>query len=124
MSSMPPPAVFLIGLLADLLAYAPPGVGVLSLLVAHGLALRWRRYLARQGFVLPWIAFTSVARGNVAAAMCSASTSNILGMALTPLMVIFVGLVVVIFPVIVVAVDPVFLFRGDSKGQLPGLRSR
>ncbi|HEY0954490.1 MAG TPA: bile acid:sodium symporter family protein [Roseateles sp.] len=32
------------------------------------------------------IAFTSVARGNVAAAMCSASTSNILGMALTPLL--------------------------------------
>lgn len=32
------------------------------------------------------IAFTSLARGNVAAAMCSASTSNILGMALTPLL--------------------------------------
>lgn len=32
------------------------------------------------------IAFTSVAGGNVAAAMCSASTSNILGMALTPLL--------------------------------------
>ena len=33
------------------------------------------------------IAFTSVARGNVAAAMCSASLSNILGMFLTPLLV-------------------------------------
>lgn len=33
------------------------------------------------------IAFTSVARGNVAAAMCSASTSNIAGIALTPLLV-------------------------------------
>lgn len=32
------------------------------------------------------IAFTSMARGNVAAAMCSASASNILGMALTPLL--------------------------------------
>lgn len=59
--SMPPPAVFLVGLLADLLGFAPPGVGVLGLLVAHGLALRWRRYLARQGFVLPWLAFVSVA---------------------------------------------------------------
>jgi sodium/bile acid cotransporter 7 len=33
------------------------------------------------------IAFTSVARGNVAAAMCSASLSNILGIFLTPVLV-------------------------------------
>lgn len=33
------------------------------------------------------IAFTSLARGNVAAAMCSASASNIVGMALTPLLI-------------------------------------
>jgi len=59
--SMPPPAVFLIGLLADLLDFAPPGVGVLSLLVAHALALRWRRLLTRQGFLLAWLAFVSVA---------------------------------------------------------------
>ncbi len=59
--SMPPPAVFVIGLFADLLAFAPPGVGVLSLLVAHGLAMRWRRHLSRQGFLLPWLAFVSVA---------------------------------------------------------------
>lgn len=32
------------------------------------------------------IAFTSMARGNVAAAMCSASTSNVLGMVLTPVL--------------------------------------
>lgn len=33
------------------------------------------------------IAFTSIARGNVAAAMCSASASNIIGMFLTPVLV-------------------------------------
>ncbi|MFI9380413.1 bile acid:sodium symporter family protein [Kutzneria sp. NPDC052558] len=33
------------------------------------------------------IAFTSIARGNVAAAICSASFSNLLGIVLTPLMV-------------------------------------
>ena len=33
------------------------------------------------------IAFTSIARGNVPAALCSASVSNLLGMALTPLLV-------------------------------------
>lgn len=35
------------------------------------------------------IAFTSVARGNVAAAVCSASFSNIIGMAITPFLVAF-----------------------------------
>jgi rod shape-determining protein MreD len=58
--SMPPPVVFAIGLLADLLAFAPPGVGVLTLQVAHGLALRWRRELVRQGFLMLWLAFTAV----------------------------------------------------------------
>ncbi|MBL8642376.1 MAG: bile acid:sodium symporter [Rhodospirillaceae bacterium] len=33
------------------------------------------------------IAFTSIARGNVAAAVCAASTSNLLGVALTPVLV-------------------------------------
>src|SRR6185437_11815456 len=33
------------------------------------------------------IAFTSVARGNVAAAICSASFSNLIGIVLTPLLV-------------------------------------
>ena len=59
--SMPPPAVFLIGLLADLLDFAPPGVGVISLLVAHGVAVRFRRELLRQGFLVVWLAFVAVA---------------------------------------------------------------
>ena len=41
-AAMPPPVVFVIGLLLDLLGYLPLGVGVLTLLVVHGLALRWR----------------------------------------------------------------------------------
>jgi len=59
-ASMPPPAVFLLGLLTDLLGYAPPGVCVVTLLIAHGLALLWRRSLVRQGFVLVWIVFVGV----------------------------------------------------------------
>lgn len=59
--SMPPPAVFLVGLLADLLDFAPPGVGVVSLLVAHAVAVRWRRVLTRQGFLLGWLAFVALA---------------------------------------------------------------
>ena len=62
-ASMPPPAVFLVGLLADLLDFAPPGVGVISLLIAHGVAARWRRDLIRLGFLLVWLAFVVVASG-------------------------------------------------------------
>ena len=50
-AAMPPPVVFLIGLLFDLLGYLPLGVGPLTLLAVHGLALRWRRLLTRLGFL-------------------------------------------------------------------------
>jgi rod shape-determining protein MreD len=60
-AALPPPVVFLIGLLFDLLGYLPLGVGVLTALTVHGFAVRWRRRLARQGFVMVWLAFTSVA---------------------------------------------------------------
>ncbi len=72
-ASMPPPVVFLVGLLCDLLGYAPPGVGVLTLLLMHGMALRWRRFLVRQGFLVVWLAFSALACG--AAALGWALTS-------------------------------------------------
>lgn len=72
-TSMPPPVVFLLGLLTDLLGYAPPGVGVLMLLITHGLASLWRRALVQQGFLLVWLAFVGVIAG--AAAMQWAFTS-------------------------------------------------
>ncbi|MGG5823319.1 rod shape-determining protein MreD [Falsiroseomonas sp. HW251] len=55
--SMSPPTVFSIGLLLDLLSLAPIGTGVFTLLVAHGLAVAWRRFLARQGFWAVWVVF-------------------------------------------------------------------
>ena len=58
---MPPPVVFLLGVLADLLGVAPPGVSVLALLVAHGLAVRWRPALAQAGPLPAWLAFAAVA---------------------------------------------------------------
>lgn len=67
-SSMPPPVVFLLGLLADLLALSPVGTSVLILLIMHGLALHWRRVLARQGFLVVWLAFVGVAAGAAAIA--------------------------------------------------------
>ncbi|MBN8891846.1 MAG: hypothetical protein ABS99_06330 [Acetobacteraceae bacterium SCN 69-10] len=62
-ASMPPMAVFLLGLLADLLSDAPVGVAVLTLLVLHGMAMRWRRVLARQGFLVVWLVFSGLALG-------------------------------------------------------------
>ncbi len=62
-ASMPPAVVFVIGLLADLLGLSPIGASVLVLLLVHGLAVRWRRVLVRQGFVVVWLAFVGVAAG-------------------------------------------------------------
>ncbi len=65
-AAMPPPVVFLIGVLFDLLGYLPLGAGPLTLLVVHGLALRWRRVLTGQGFVWVWLAFAGFAAGGAA----------------------------------------------------------
>ena len=62
-ASMPPAAVFALGLLADLLGLSPLGANVLVLLIVHGLAVRWRRVLVRQGFLVVWLAFVGVAAG-------------------------------------------------------------
>jgi rod shape-determining protein MreD len=62
-AAMSPPVVFLLGLLLDLLSLAPLGTGVLTLLVAHGLAETGRRFLARQSFLLMWVAFFGFAAG-------------------------------------------------------------
>jgi rod shape-determining protein MreD len=48
-ASMPPLVVFAIGLL-----------------ILHGLALRWRRFLVRQGFVVVWVAFVGLSCGAAA----------------------------------------------------------
>lgn len=64
--SMPPPVVFLLGLLSDLLGLTPPGASVLVLLVTHGLAVRARRTLAQQGFLVVWLVFIVVAAGAAA----------------------------------------------------------
>lgn len=63
-----------VGLLPESLLPAPLAMGVLFL-------------ACLPSTVQSSIAFTSIARGNIAAAVCSASASNLLGMALTPLLV-------------------------------------
>ncbi|HEV7265315.1 MAG TPA: rod shape-determining protein MreD [Falsiroseomonas sp.] len=66
--AMSPPAAFGLGLLLDLLTFAPLGSGVLTLLLAHAFAAGWRRMLARQGFLFAWLIFCGFAAG--AAALC------------------------------------------------------
>jgi rod shape-determining protein MreD len=55
--------VFLLGLLLDLLGFLPLGVGPVTMLTTHGIALRMRRFLSRQGFAVVWLIFTSLACG-------------------------------------------------------------
>lgn len=60
-ASLPAGAIFAIGLLLDLLAQGPIGIGVLLLLLTHATALRSRRWLTRQGFAVVWLLFVAVA---------------------------------------------------------------
>ncbi len=80
-ASMPPVLVFALGLLTDLLDYAPPGLGVLSLLIVHGLALRWRRGMTRQGFLPVWMVFITIACGG---ALLEWALTSLLSLRLMP----------------------------------------
>jgi len=60
-SSVPPPLVFLIGFLADLLGEMPVGSSVLVLLLTQLLVFRSRRYLPQKGFLFVWVVFVAVA---------------------------------------------------------------
>jgi rod shape-determining protein MreD len=81
-AAMPPAVVFAIGLMLDLLGYLPIGVGVLTLLIVHGLALRWRRMLTSQGFIAVWLAFGGFAAG---AAMIDWVLTAVISFRLLPL---------------------------------------
>ncbi len=62
-AALPPPLVFLLGVLFDLLGYLPLGTGALTLLIAYGVAARARRSLTRQRFLPVWLAYAAVAAG-------------------------------------------------------------
>jgi len=53
---LPPPAVFLVGLAADLLAATPLGITVVVMLLLYGTVGLHRRRLARQSFLVVWLA--------------------------------------------------------------------
>ncbi len=60
---MPAWAVFLVGLIKDLLGGGALGVGVFVLLVVYAALVGQRRYLAQASFFLVWLAFLPVAAG-------------------------------------------------------------
>lgn len=64
-ASMPAWFVFALGLLSDLLSFAPPGIAILTLLVVHAIGLGGRHGLARQGFLVVWLVFLLVAAGAI-----------------------------------------------------------
>ncbi|MCS6931621.1 MAG: rod shape-determining protein MreD [Acetobacteraceae bacterium] len=65
-AAMGPAVAFGLGLLQDLLTFGPLGAGVLTLLLTHAAAMRWRRVLARQSFLVVWLAVAGFAAGAVA----------------------------------------------------------
>ena len=60
---MPAWAVFLVGLIQDLLGGGALGVGVFVLLVVYAALAGQRRYIAQASFFLVWLAFVPVAAG-------------------------------------------------------------
>jgi rod shape-determining protein MreD len=59
-SALPPPIVFLIGVLADFFGLAPLGVGTLILLLSYSGTVSQRRHLAGQPFLVVWWGFMMV----------------------------------------------------------------
>jgi rod shape-determining protein MreD len=78
---MPPPAVFLIGLVCDLLGWVPLGTMTLVLLATQAVALRVRPSRVAAGFLACWASFVVTAAA--AAALLWASVS-LLGFQLLP----------------------------------------
>jgi rod shape-determining protein MreD len=114
-ASMPPWMVFLLGILLDLLGFAPLGVGVLLLLVLHGFALRWRRFLVRQGFVAVWLAFALLAIG---AALVQWALTSALSLRLLPVApAFFLGMVATgLYPVLAMPLTVAHRTLADPEG--------
>lgn len=60
---LPAPAVFVIGLVGDLMGAAPLGVGTLLLLLVYAIALSQRRLFFGQPFLVVWWGFMMIAAG-------------------------------------------------------------
>jgi rod shape-determining protein MreD len=62
---MPAYAVFLIGLLQDILTGTPLGINVMAYLIVYGTVVWQRRFLVGKSFAVIWVGFSLVAAGAV-----------------------------------------------------------
>lgn len=84
---VPPPAVFALGALADLLGAAPLGVSSLTLLVLAGAVDANRRLLLRLSALQAWLAFVPYAAATLALSWLLASLMSLRLMPAEPVLV-------------------------------------
>jgi rod shape-determining protein MreD len=97
-SLLPPPAVFVVGLMQDVLGGGPIGLNALMLLAVHGLLVNQRRVFIARAFPIAWAGFVLVAFG--AAALAWAIASAYYTVALDPrAFAVQAGLSIALYPV-------------------------
>ena len=74
---LPAFAVFVIGLLQDILSGTPIGVHALVFLIVYGLVLSQRRFLAGKSFAVVWLGFSLVASGAAVLSWILVSAYNV-----------------------------------------------
>ena len=95
---LPPPAVFLVGLVQDVLGGAPLGLSAFVLLCVHGLVANQRRVFIARAFPMAWFGFTLVAMG--AGGLSWLVVGLVKGALTSPLShLVQVGLSVALYPV-------------------------
>jgi rod shape-determining protein MreD len=116
--AMPPPVVFMLGLLHDLLGFTPLGTGVLTLLLVHGVALRGRGWLARASFLWDWLAFCGVAAG---AALLGWMLQALLGWNRPPIMpgVYMFGVMAGAYPALALVLSRMHMAMRRAEDALP-----
>ncbi|MEA2781419.1 MAG: rod shape-determining protein MreD [Rhodospirillaceae bacterium] len=96
---LPAPAVFIIGVIEDLMEAYPLGVGTVVLLLVYGLASSQRRLFQGQPFLVVWWGFMMIAAG--AMSLGWILTSMLAGAAIEPKPVIFAYLMTLaLYPVV------------------------
>lgn len=115
-AAMPPPAAFGLGLLQDLLTIGPFGAGTLTLVLTHGVAVRWRGFIAKQSFLLVWLVFCGFA---ASAATLGWALQGLLGWRLPPFApgLTQAGLSIGLYPLIALALTG--LHRAVQEADAP-----
>ncbi|MCH4024652.1 MAG: rod shape-determining protein MreD [Acetobacter sp.] len=78
---MPAPGILALGLILDLVGFAPLGISALTLLLLHGVTLQFRYGLMRLSFMFLWIVFSFSA---LLTCLLQLLLTSLLGLALLP----------------------------------------